>query len=311
MIKQKINWIDNIKALGILAVILGHIASPFGSFIFSWHMPLFFMLAGFFVRFDLSLKELIIKDFKRLMIPYFIFVIVGLIMETLKRIALHREALDYVNEFKAAFIWMDMTSLLHTYAFVLWFLPALFFARVILVILNKYIQNILLQLVFVFTVFISSFYIDLPFGIDNAMNALIFVFIGNIFFRFHQDNKIVYVLPFLLISSYFLFGIPTLDMSTKSYGPIILNIAWAVAMVGTLVIIFKKLNIKSQILTLWGGNTMLLFIIHPYTNNIAHIVVEKLHFGDWYLKLFISLALLQCLLFIKLKFAHRGILKYV
>jgi len=56
---------------------------------------------------------------------------------------------------------------------------------------------------------------------------------------------------------------------------------------------------------------MLLFIIHPYTNNIAHIIIEKLHFGDWYLKLFISLLLLQIVLFIKSKFENRGIFKYV
>ena len=56
---------------------------------------------------------------------------------------------------------------------------------------------------------------------------------------------------------------------------------------------------------------MLLFIVHPYTNNIAHIIVEKLHFGDWYLKLLISLFLLQILLFMKLKFKNRGLFQYV
>jgi len=73
----------------------------------------------------------------------------------------------------------------------------------------------------------------------------------------------------------------------------------------------KKLDFKSKLLTTWGGNTMLLFIIHPYTNNIAHIVVEKLHFGDWYLKFFISLILLQCVLLIKQRFENRGVFRYV
>ena len=132
MTKEKLIWIDNLKAIGIFAVILGHIASPFGTFIYSWHMPLFFMIAGFFIKFDLSLKEFIIKDFKRLMIPYFLFAIVGLLLETIKRIALHRESLDYIHEIKAVFIWMDMSSLINTYAFVLWFLPTLFFSRVFL-----------------------------------------------------------------------------------------------------------------------------------------------------------------------------------
>jgi len=188
---NKINWINNLKAFGILAVILGHIASPFGIFIYSWHMPLFFILAGFFIRFDLTTKDFIIKDFKRLMIPYFIFAIVGLILETIKRIGLHRESLNYLNEIQGIFIWMDMPSLINTYGFVLWFLPSLFFARVLLVSINKYIQNIFSQLIVITILFIGSFYINLPFGVDNAMNALLFVFIGNIFFRFYQDNKII------------------------------------------------------------------------------------------------------------------------
>jgi hypothetical protein len=56
---------------------------------------------------------------------------------------------------------------------------------------------------------------------------------------------------------------------------------------------------------------MLLFIMHPYTNNIAHIVVEKVQFGEWYLKFFISLMLLQIMLFIKQRFEDKGIFKYV
>ena len=72
ILQQKINWIDNLKAIGILAVILGHITSPFGTFIFSWHMPLFFILAGFFIKYEMSIKEFIIKEFKRLMMPYFV-----------------------------------------------------------------------------------------------------------------------------------------------------------------------------------------------------------------------------------------------
>lgn len=308
---NKINWIDNLKAFGILAVILGHMDSPFGQFIFSWHMPLFFIIAGFFIKFGLSLKDFVVKDFKRLMIPYFLFSVIALVTETLKRIVLHRELLDYLKELQGVFLWMDMTSLINTYAFVLWFLPALFFARVTLVFIDRYIHNIFIQLLTVSILFTSSFYINLPFGFDNAMNALLFVFIGSIFFRFYQDSKILYILPFVLIGLYFTFGIPVLDMASKSYGSVLINIFWSLSIVGIFILVLKHLDYQSKILTLWGGNTMLLFIVHPYTNNIAHIIVERIHFGDWYLKFFVSLALLQIILFIKLRFENRGIFQYV
>lgn len=309
--ENKLLWVDNLKALGILAVILGHIASPFGGFIFSWHMPLFFMIAGFFIKFNISLKDFIIKDFKRIMIPYFIFVFIGLSMEAFKRIVLHRDGLDYINELKGVFIWMDMSSLINSYAFVLWFLPALFFARVTLFVIDKYIRKLFIQFVIVGILFGISFLLNLPFAIDNAFNSILFVFIGSIFFRFYQESTFLYILPFLLIGLYFVVSIPTLDMASKNYNNILINIIWAISIIYLFILAFKKLHYTNKLLSIWAGNTMLLFIIHPYTNNIAHIAVERLHFGDWYLKFFISLVLLQILLFIKLKFKNKGIFKYV
>ena len=311
ILQQRIEYIDTLKTIGILAVILGHIASPLGEFIFSWHMPLFFMIAGFFIKFDISLKDFIVKDFKRLMLPYFLFSFIALILETIKRIVLNRNKLDYMEELEGVFIWMDMSSLLNTYAFVLWFLPALFFARISLVVIYKYIQNLFFQFVVVALLFSTSFYIDLPLAIDNALNAILFLFIGNIFFRMYQDKKVLYILPLVLVSLFFIMGIPSLDMASKNYSNIFLNILWTISMIYTFILLFKKVNFSNKLLRIWGGNTMLLFITHPYTNNIAHVIVEKLNFGSWYLKFFISLLLLQIILFIKLKFESRGIFKYV
>lgn len=308
---QKIEWVYTLKVLGILAVILGHIASPLSVFIFSWHMPLFFIIAGFFIKFDLAPRDFVIKDFKRLMIPYFLFSVISLVTETLKRIVLHREQLDYLEELQGIFFWMDMTSLINTYAFVLWFLPALFFARVILVFIDRYIHNVFIQLLIVSILFMGSFYINVPFGFDNAMNALFFVFVGSIFFRFYQDSKILYIAPLVLVGLYFTFGIPILDMASKNYENVFINLIWSLSIIGSLILVLKYLNYQSKILTVWGGNTMLLFIVHPYTNNIAHIVVEKLQFGGWYLKFLISLILLCIILSIKLRFQNASVFKYV
>lgn len=308
---QKIEWINNLKILGILAVILGHIASPLGGFIYSWHMPLFFILAAFFIKFDLTFKEFVKKDFKRIMIPYFIFAIFGLFVETLKRLVLHRDSLDYVHELQGIFLWMNEQTLSHTYAFVLWFLPALFFSRLFLFIINKYIESLSMQILVITILFLCSFYINLPFSIDNGLNAIIFLFIGNLFYKSYQDNKFLYLLPIICIIIYLTFGIPNLDMASKYYSNIFVNVLWAISVVFIIIVLIKKINYSNKLLSMWGSNTMLLFIIHPYTNNIAYLVVEKLHFGDWYLKFFISLILLQFVLLLKLKFENKGIFKYV
>ena len=61
-VTQRISWVDNAKALGIIAVFYGHIVqSIFGTYaiptaglqyklIYSFHMPLFFLLSGYLVK---------------------------------------------------------------------------------------------------------------------------------------------------------------------------------------------------------------------------------------------------------------------
>ncbi len=45
-IRKKYDWIDWMKALGIYLVILGHFFSVGEEFIYVFHVPLFFLVAG-------------------------------------------------------------------------------------------------------------------------------------------------------------------------------------------------------------------------------------------------------------------------
>ena len=59
--KNRIDWIDIAKAIAIIAMIEGHI-TPGGSwgrdFIYSFHMLVFYMLAGYSIKIPKSWKEL-------------------------------------------------------------------------------------------------------------------------------------------------------------------------------------------------------------------------------------------------------------
>ena len=314
--QQKIEWVNALKTIGILAVILGHIASPWGQFIFSWHMPLFFLVAGFFIKFDLDIKSFLIKDFKRLLAPYFIFTLFALVVTIAKVYVLHRPSLDYGQELLAIFFWMNESSLMHTYGFVLWFLPALFLARFFLYLIKKYIKFVLIQVLIVVALFIISFYITLPFALDKAFNAVIWVFLGNTLMRLYRgDREIIYFLSFVFVIGIFVFyGVPSLNMAAKYYVEPVINLLWAASFVTLLVFVLKSFNYNKELtrfINSWGGNTMILFIIEPYTNNIASIFVEKIHFGNWSLKFLISLIILQCLLLVKQRYERLWIFKYV
>ena len=308
--KLKFQWVDTLKTIGILAVILGHIASPFGQFIFSWHMPLFFVVSGFFIKFNLSFSDFFIKDFKRLMVPYFIFSFVGLGAEFLKRLLLHREELNLLVEMKGILFHMDMSSLSNHYGFVLWFLPTLFFSRLFLFLIQKITHNVFYGLIVVVLLFVISFYVDLPFALDNALNSVIWVYIGFVYFNYYQQNKILYLLPILGALVLLFFGLPVLNMADKIYSNEVLVIVWALSVIYTFILILKNIP-DSSYFNQWGKYTMLLFVFHPYTNNAAHIIVERIHPNAWYLSFGISLLLLYMLILIKKKVGNKGLFKYV
>lgn len=73
--KQRFDHIDIAKGIGILMVIVGHcgsLPSILSRFIFSVHMPLFFILSGYFYvpRPEIGERLFIKKNAKNLLLPY-------------------------------------------------------------------------------------------------------------------------------------------------------------------------------------------------------------------------------------------------
>lgn len=79
-VEQRIGWIDFAKGLGIFLVLLGHWyydVFPLRSFIYSFHMPLFFILSGVLFAEKTSgrtFREVLLRQIKAYAIPYIFFV---------------------------------------------------------------------------------------------------------------------------------------------------------------------------------------------------------------------------------------------
>lgn len=60
---KRIEWIDVAKGIGILAVILGHcsLSRQIAWTIYSFHMPLFFIIGGLFFRNNMTLNVLLLR----------------------------------------------------------------------------------------------------------------------------------------------------------------------------------------------------------------------------------------------------------
>ena len=116
--QKRLDYLDIAKGIGILLVIIGHCQighSQIGmlgnihSYLYSFHMPLFFFISGMFFSNRATFVSLAKKRFKQLILPTIWFsIITVLIVEGLN---LHVE-------------WWDWSDHL---PFSLWFLPVLFF----------------------------------------------------------------------------------------------------------------------------------------------------------------------------------------
>ena len=80
-VKNRIEWIDYSKGILIILVIAGHAIPEFdlhldylAHFIYSFHMPAFFILSGYLFRYkkDINTVEFAKKKAKQLLIPYII-----------------------------------------------------------------------------------------------------------------------------------------------------------------------------------------------------------------------------------------------
>ena len=317
--KNNLIWVDVLKSIGIIMVVIGHFDSPYSSFIFSWHMPLFFFLAGFFFNSDAEVKSFFNKSFQRLMIPFFIFSFVGILAEFVKRILLSRAPMDMIDVLIGVFWKMDYQSLQYHYGYVLWFLPSLFIARLILYATDLYLIHYkFMKFFIVWILFFCSFYVDLPFAIDNGFNAALFVYLGTLFYNYFKNRSFPVLLFLLILPIVFYYfytqNFPVLNLAEKYYSKPFENLIWFFSMGLALSLVFQKITLHynlSQAYGFLGRNSMLIFIFHVYTNNIATILTRKTIGSNWVVEFLVSFLLIGIILVFKSKFPKLGIFKYV
>lgn len=166
---DRIESFDILKGIGVLLVIVGHtFMKEIGPFIQAFHMPLFFIVAGYFFKYK-PLSEQMKKDFRRLIVPYFVVVLITALIASLK----YYKSTHEINLF---------LSTLYECGTPAWFLLALFGAKQLFNIIYGYFENYYLLIVFVVSsipCFISHF-IDINpiLSIAPSICGLLFYAIG-------------------------------------------------------------------------------------------------------------------------------------
>lgn len=189
--KGRIVALDIAKGLAMLIIIAGHLGSfPITRFVFTFHVPLFFLLSGYFYRYKSGLKDKIVRYIK----PYIFTVVLLLLLGELKNVIRILAGRGNINDL--------ITTLEHwcaaglygsgskTYFLewhipivgAIWFLLALIWAILIMQFICKkplalWKQEAVMLSLFAIGYF-SAFLTWLPFSIQAGFSALLFVFIG-------------------------------------------------------------------------------------------------------------------------------------
>ena len=140
-VTQRISWVDNAKALGIIAVFYGHIIQKIFFtdvnltayfqyiLIYSFHMPLFFLLSGYLVKETQNRKLFMFmkKKFMTRIVPFFFFNILNLLcLSIIKKIL--NQNIDIGYFFQQSLHLLAGSAIFNV---VTWFLACLFSVEVI------------------------------------------------------------------------------------------------------------------------------------------------------------------------------------
>lgn len=200
---SRIVYIDTAKALAMLFVILGHcdwigaIPRLYGM-IYSFHMPVFFIMSGYFVR-RLHVGQAVCKYAKAYLRPY---ILLSLFVCLVAVAHASYAGLDIKGAFCQSIlrvIWVsagDKSNFLFDLIPDIgpsWFLPALFMACVLyssFIMRFGFIEQLLLCLLLACYAVSSIPRIQLPFGAQYGMVALLYMYLGNHLVEFRVLDKI-------------------------------------------------------------------------------------------------------------------------
>ena len=210
LMKKRLVWVDIAKGIAIILMIIGHeISGNIRTFIFSFHMPLFFILSGFTSGVILTLSKWRQKLPKILKIYFLaIFMVVLLSLEKLLvwDVSIYQVGIETLK----GIFWGSNTYSTHAISTVgvMWFLIVFVWAKILFELLqvlfdNKYI-GVILGIISYFA-YLVSLRRWLPQDLDIVPIAALFMWVGSILKQGYMRRKTnigKYILPFLIFTCF-------------------------------------------------------------------------------------------------------------
>ena len=235
---KRLIWADHLKALGIVLVVVGHLELPsyLDAWVYSFHMPMFFILTGILLPGnlgDLQLKVFFRSKLRNLFIYYFVFSGLGILYSCIYS-QVHPDPAPLLPE-----IYNRLCSVIYgsgsvdvrfnLFPITLWYFPAIIMALIITYCITRLLPK--LELIAVFGTFVLGMYLcdtTLPWEIESGICAVPFIYIGRYVARFQQISQsniwtrcflsVVFVISGIILQSFNL----RIDFRCSQFGNIFL-----------------------------------------------------------------------------------------
>lgn len=244
---KRIEYIDIARGIGILLVVMGHndfsLVSPFAyKLIYSFHMPLFFFLSGYFINTTIGFWDFFKKRFNSLLKPYlFTLFLIYFVSISFGKMGFEMAMIRIVKSLYGTGRYIDWVQL--------WFLPHLFvvslYAFVFYALMrrvdNRYVRwAVLLLILAVSSLFLQSFYPfqvsvlgksyelwGLPFSLDLVLLSGFFFILGSETRQITSEQLFGNWLFLLLTGAAMIlmnmFFSARIDLNTRTYESFVIN----------------------------------------------------------------------------------------
>lgn len=281
--KERIKWIDYSKGIGILLVVIAHALAPtnlINIYAYSFHLPLFFLISGLTIREENitgdSYAYVVKKNIKSIIIPYYFYAAFIVIIELIKNILQHDATIDATINIMLR--WILMRGLKAD-----WFLPCLFFSKIIFIGIFKLIKNRRNTMIFMPFLALAAMYFPLKLYylrpiICSCIGAF-FVAVGYCFskIKYKPDygTKIAIAVTWIVLT--LLNGKVSLLVYNFGRNPLLYLLN---GVLGSLVIIFAmmeadKAGKNMKILNWFGNNSMIIMVVHMEIMAFLNAILRK------------------------------------
>lgn len=293
---KRIEEFDILKGLGIICVVIGHTQIPKGlhSVIYSFHMPLFFLVSGFFYR-PLPVTQYLKKSSNHLLIPWLFFAILAfLLFLGMSFVASHKFWHALSNTISQINLADENCKILYRS---IWFLPVLFVVSNIHNIVNNFLNNYHLHGLVALSLLALGFWaqvnIDLPFFIDTILSVYAFYWLGSligqkkevIHFKSTTALKIVSVLALFILCITSMLTSFDIDYKKNIYP--IFEPLYAVLFVGVIFVTIKMwFGIKpiNRFLVDCGKYSIVILGLHRLFQDLSYVAFGKCNISNAYLQ---------------------------